>query len=66
LTGYLEWPHSNQSPFKQANDQEIFPHPAHVLAKREALANWVEESRIPPVAAATAKAGTWNVPTLVA
>jgi imidazolonepropionase-like amidohydrolase len=66
LTGYLEWLQNDRSPFRQANDHETFSHPAHLLAKRQALVDWVDESRIPQVAAATAKAGTWNVPTLVA
>lgn len=66
LTGYFEWLQSDRSPFRVENDHEIFPHPAHLLAKRQALAYWVDETRIPQVAAATAKAGTWNVPTLVA
>ena len=66
LTGYFEWLQNTHSPFKQANDHEIFPHPAHLLAKRQGLADWLDESRIPQIAEATAKAGTWNVPTLVA
>jgi hypothetical protein len=66
LTGYFEWLQSDRSPFRVENGHETFPHPAHLLAKRQALANWVDETRIPQVAAATAKAGTWNVPTLVA
>jgi imidazolonepropionase-like amidohydrolase len=66
LTGYFEWLQVDRSPFRQANDHETFPHPAHLLAKRQALVDWVDESRIPQVAAATVKAGTWNVPTLVA
>jgi amidohydrolase family protein len=66
LTGYFEWLQIDRSPFRQSNDHETFPHPAHLLAKRQALVNWVDESRIRRVAEATAKAGTWNVPTLVA
>jgi imidazolonepropionase-like amidohydrolase len=66
LTGYFEWLQNTHSPFKQADDHEIFPHPAHLLAKRQGLADWLDESRIPQIAEATAKAGTWNVPTLVA
>jgi hypothetical protein len=67
LTGYFEWLQNDRSPFKQSNnDDETYPHPAHLLAKRQALANWLDESRIPQISAATAKAGAWNVPTLVA
>jgi cytosine/adenosine deaminase-related metal-dependent hydrolase len=66
LTGYFEWLQKAESPFIQGDEQEVFAHPAHMLAKRQGLANWVAESRIPQIAAATAKAGTWNVPTLVA
>jgi len=66
LTGYFEWLQSDRSPFRAENDHETFAHPAHLLAKRQALADWVDETRISQVAAATAKAGTWNVPTLVA
>jgi imidazolonepropionase-like amidohydrolase len=66
LTGYFEWLQRAGSPFLPANDHETFPHPAHLLAKRQVLIDWVDESGIPRVAAATAKAGTWNVPTLVA
>jgi len=65
LTGYFEWLQNDRSPFKQAKEDERFPHPAHLLAGRQALANWVDESRIPEIAQATAKAGVWNVPTLV-
>ncbi len=66
LTGYFEWLQNDRSPFKQSNEGEAFPHPAHLLAKRQALVNWLDESRIRQIAEATAKAGTWNVPTLVA
>jgi imidazolonepropionase-like amidohydrolase len=66
LTGYFEWLQGEQSPFRHPNEHETFPHPAHLLAQRQALVDWLDESRIPQVAAATAKAGTWNVPTLVA
>jgi hypothetical protein len=37
-----------------------------LLAKRQSLVNWLDESRIPQIAALTVKARTWNVPTLVA
>lgn len=66
LTGYFEWLQNPRSPYKQSDDHEAFPHPAHLLAKRQGLADWADESRIPEIAKATAKAGTWNVPTLVA
>jgi Amidohydrolase family len=66
LTGYFEWLQNERSPFRQANDQETYPHPAHLLAQRQALVDWLDESRIPQIAEATAKAGAWNVPTLVA
>jgi imidazolonepropionase-like amidohydrolase len=66
LTGYFEWLQTKQSPFQQGNNNEIYRHPAHLLAQRQALVDWLDESRIPQIASATAKAGTWNVPTLVA
>jgi hypothetical protein len=66
LTGYFEYLASERSPFRQVDQKETFRHPAHLLAKRQALADWVETSRIPEIAAKTAKAGRWNVPTLVA
>jgi hypothetical protein len=66
LTGYFEWLQNNRSPFRKEEEREVFPHPAHLLARRQALANWIDESRIPHAATLTAKAGTWNVPTLVA
>lgn len=66
LTGYLEWLQNNRSPFKKEAEDDVFSHPAHLLARRQALANWIDESRIPDAAALTVKAGTWNVPTLVA
>jgi hypothetical protein len=37
-----------------------------MLAKRQGLADWLDESRLPQIAEATAAAGTWNIPTLVA
>jgi imidazolonepropionase-like amidohydrolase len=66
LTGYFEWLQNANSPFKQINDRETFTHPAHLIPKRQGLVDWLKESRIPQIAEATAKAGTWNVPTLVA
>jgi hypothetical protein len=66
LTGYFEWLQNDGSPFKKEEEHEAFSHPAHLLARRQALADWIDESRIPHAAALTAKAGTWNVPTLVA
>jgi hypothetical protein len=67
LTGYFEWLQNDGSPFKKEEEgDEVFSHPAHLLARRQALTNWIDESRIPHAAARTAKAGTWNVPTLVA
>ena len=66
LTGYFEWLQNERSPFKQPDENETFRHPAHLLAKRQVLVDWLDESRIPQIAAATAKAGVWNVPTLVA
>lgn len=66
LTGYFEWLQNERSPLMQISDQETFHHPAHLLAKRQALVDWIDRSRIPQIAAVTAKAGTWNVPTLVA
>ena len=66
LTGYFEWLQNDRSPFKTENEREVFPHPAHLRARRQALADWIDESRIPQAAVLTAKAGTWNVPTLVA
>lgn len=66
LTGYFEWLQNDRSPSQHSNEDEAFPHPAHLLAKRQTLVNWLDESRIPRIAEATAKAGTWNVPTLVA
>jgi imidazolonepropionase-like amidohydrolase len=66
LTGYFEWLQNERSPFRQADENETFRHPAHLLAKRQTLVDWLDMSRLPQIAAATAKAGTWNVPTLVA
>jgi hypothetical protein len=66
LTGYFEWLQNDRSPFRQIDENETFHHPAHLLAKRQTLVDWVDMSRLPQIAAATAKAGTWNVPTLVA
>lgn len=66
LTGYLEWLQNERSPFRQEDGNETFRHPAHLLAKRQALVDWLDETRIPQIAVATAKAGAWNVPTLVA
>jgi imidazolonepropionase-like amidohydrolase len=66
LTGYFEWLQNERSPFRREDENETFRHPAHLLAKRQALVDWLDESRILQIAAATAKAGTWNVPTLVA
>ena len=66
LTGYFEWLQNDLSPFRQIDENETFHHPAHLLAKRQALVGWLDMSRLPQIAAATAKAGTWNVPTLVA
>jgi len=65
LTGYLEWLQNDRSPFQHINDRVTFSHPAHLQANRQELVNWVDESRIPEIAQATARAGTWNVPTLV-
>lgn len=66
LTGYFEWLQNDRSPFRQIDENETFHHPAHLLAKRQGLVDLVDMSRLPQKAAATAKAGTWNVPTLVA
>jgi imidazolonepropionase-like amidohydrolase len=66
LTGYLEWLQNERSPFRQEDQNETFRHPAHLLAKRQALVDWLDETRIPQIAVATANAGAWNVPTLVA
>jgi imidazolonepropionase-like amidohydrolase len=66
LTGYFEWLQNDSSPFRQIDEKETFHHPAHLLAKRQGLVDWLDMSRLPQIAAATAKAGTWNVPTLVA
>jgi imidazolonepropionase-like amidohydrolase len=66
LTGYFEWLQTNQSPFQHENDNEVYRHPAHLLPQRQSLVDGLDESRIPKIASATAKAGTWNVPTLVA
>jgi imidazolonepropionase-like amidohydrolase len=66
LTGYFEWLQNDRSPFKKEEEYEVFSHPAHLLARRQALEDWIDESRIPHAAALTAKAGAWNVPTLVA
>jgi Amidohydrolase family len=66
LTGYLEWLQRAESPFTRDDGDEIFTHPAHLEPKRQGLADWLDESRISEIAAATVKAGTWNVPTLVA
>jgi imidazolonepropionase-like amidohydrolase len=66
LTGYFEWLQNDHSPFRQIDENEIFHHPAHLVAKRLGLVDWLDMSRLPQIAAATAKAGTWNVATLVA
>jgi len=66
LTGYFEWLQNDRSPFRQIDENETFHHPAPLLAKRQVLVDWLDMSRLPQIAAATAKAGTWNVPTLVA
>ena len=67
LTGYFEWLQRPGSPFlRDRQAPQTFPHPAHLLAERQALTEWVDPARIPEIATATAKAGAWNVPTLVA
>ena len=66
LTGYLEWLQTPASPFRVVDTSARFTRPAHLQAKRQALVDFVDTSRIPEIARATARAGTWNVPTLVA
>lgn len=67
LTGYLEWLQRPDSPYRhEADVPQTFKHPAHMLAERQALADWVDESHIAEIAVKTAQAGVWNVPTLVA
>lgn len=67
LTGYFEWLQRPDSPYRrEAGVPRAFQHPAHLLPERQYLADWLDESRIAAIASATARAGVWNVPTLVA
>ena len=66
LTGYFEWLQRPESPYRQVDSSERFTRPAHLQPNRQGLVNWVDESRIPEIARATARAGVWNAPTLVA
>lgn len=67
LTGYFEWLQRADSPYRhEADAPRAFKHPAHLLPERQYLVDWVDVSRIPAIASVTARAGVWNVPTLVA
>jgi hypothetical protein len=62
LNGYFEWLQRPDSPLKGHEHQ---PHPAHGLWPPPGLIDHLDESRLPEIAATTARAGSWVVPTLV-
>src|SRR5262249_32021780 len=70
LGGYFEYLQRADSPFvaalaEAAHSGATREQVSHLAGRTAELAKWVDEARIPELAARTVRAGSWSVPTLV-